>query len=247
MTTSPFLNLPAELRLLIYSYLRPNIDVSFWLKEYHSSPMLRAGGEACYPAILRVNRLIYHEALPEWYGSVEYGGGAFEDEPELSFLGNQIPLGGPVPQGFREMRRVQIVMDFPLTPRPTDTALLQETDVKRYIGIDTCADIFSSPDARLEMLYVTIHIGDCPFGRLKYHPSEAKKVARWMLSPLLAMRGLTDFSVKGEFWPRLEHMGYGPDHSLIQGFLRAIRECSTEMFTEMGVGHSTQVTQTARG
>ncbi|KAI9695310.1 MAG: hypothetical protein M1820_008717 [Bogoriella megaspora] len=63
----PFLKLPPELRLKIYSYLFPNKPVTGRHKQ-----RLRHGGESCCTAILRTNHLIYDEASELLYGSVQF-------------------------------------------------------------------------------------------------------------------------------------------------------------------------------
>ena len=64
---SGFLDIPADIRLLIYQYLVPTLEVSAITK----SP-LRHDNEPCCTSILRVNRQIYQEAIHEWYGFCTY-------------------------------------------------------------------------------------------------------------------------------------------------------------------------------
>ncbi|TGO67880.1 hypothetical protein BOTNAR_0034g00400 [Botryotinia narcissicola] len=72
---SPFLRLPLELRMIIYKELSP--DLSFKPKIYlrlNRGPSVkcvpvkrfREDGRPCYSAILRLNRQLYHEAIPLW-------------------------------------------------------------------------------------------------------------------------------------------------------------------------------------
>ncbi|TGO11229.1 hypothetical protein BTUL_0114g00060 [Botrytis tulipae] len=72
---SPFLRLPLELRMKIYKELSP--DLSFKPKIYlrlncgtsGKSVLVkhfREDGRPCYSAILRLNRQLYHEAIPLW-------------------------------------------------------------------------------------------------------------------------------------------------------------------------------------
>src|ERR1700761_5056207 len=72
-----FLDLPVELRLMVYKYLVPNtfVPVRFLPPSSLAHPdqlNLRTDGRFCYPAILRTNRLIYKEAIDLWYGSAVF-------------------------------------------------------------------------------------------------------------------------------------------------------------------------------
>ncbi|OCK77859.1 hypothetical protein K432DRAFT_395262 [Lepidopterella palustris CBS 459.81] len=234
MATFPFILLPAEIRLQIYNYLRPNIMVPFWLDQLTSQrPAFRAHMELCNLAVLRTCRLIYDEILPEWYGCVTYQTDIFEDEPDLHVLGVPWALGQHVPKGFRHIKSINLCLEFPLTLRLDKTDLINEDFLVPYIGIGTFAEIFSSPKTKLETLHVTSSIRDSPFDRLRGHPDAVKTVVRWMLRPLLAIRRLFEFKLEGEFWPRLTSMGYGPGHPFIESFLEAIREYGVDMASEL--------------
>src|SRR5256885_9743877 len=66
-----FLKLPIELRKLIYHLLIPNLTIPYWWAEIPRPPFRDDGGP-CYPAIFRLNRMIYQEVLEEWYDFVFY-------------------------------------------------------------------------------------------------------------------------------------------------------------------------------
>jgi len=59
--TSPFEELPVEIRILIYNYLVPNVESTtpFGSPQRHEGP--------CYPVILSLNHFLRAEVLPEWH------------------------------------------------------------------------------------------------------------------------------------------------------------------------------------
>lgn len=65
----PLLELPFEIRLLIYGCLVPNVfvDDATFRKPF------RNDGAPCCPAILRANKEIYDEVVGEFYGQEYYG------------------------------------------------------------------------------------------------------------------------------------------------------------------------------
>jgi hypothetical protein len=67
-TSSPFMDLPVELRQLIYSYLIPNTTVTN-RGRFDAWESLRHDGEPCCPAMLRTNQKIYHEMIELFYSS----------------------------------------------------------------------------------------------------------------------------------------------------------------------------------
>ncbi|KAF2664828.1 hypothetical protein BT63DRAFT_77485 [Microthyrium microscopicum] len=67
-----FLHLPIEIRLEVYGHLIPNSAVPSQLHQLSSIPKLRTDGQPSYPAILRVNRTVYNEAIGIWYGSATF-------------------------------------------------------------------------------------------------------------------------------------------------------------------------------
>ncbi|KAF2666217.1 hypothetical protein BT63DRAFT_427996 [Microthyrium microscopicum] len=74
-TTLPFLSLPAELRLMIYEHLVPDIKGDIRPELYdkrRSNFPLRDDGTKCAPQILRVNRQVYDEIKSMWYGGLTF-------------------------------------------------------------------------------------------------------------------------------------------------------------------------------
>lgn len=67
----PFLLLPCEIRLQIYSMLAPNVIVTL-RKPPHVDVDLTIDGNFCGPAILQANRQIYNEAIYKWYGQTTF-------------------------------------------------------------------------------------------------------------------------------------------------------------------------------
>ncbi|KAF5870318.1 uncharacterized protein Bfra_009702 [Botrytis fragariae] len=65
---SPLLQLPVELRLLIYKYLVPDGDILPIRVRERPETLRKDGGSIC-PAVLYLNRQIHNEVIPLWYGS----------------------------------------------------------------------------------------------------------------------------------------------------------------------------------
>lgn len=87
-TSSPFLRLPAEVRLLIYRYLIPDNPLETWSPRLDPF-YLRLDGKPCASAILRTNRTVYQEVVREWYGLIPYV--AVIKQQCINFLGTIIP------------------------------------------------------------------------------------------------------------------------------------------------------------
>jgi len=73
----PFLRLPPEIRNQIYALLAPDLGcITPWIARIIKAKPLRYSfrkdDEKCGPSILRLNRQIYTEALPIWYGTTWY-------------------------------------------------------------------------------------------------------------------------------------------------------------------------------
>jgi hypothetical protein len=112
-----FLDLPVELRLVVYKYLVPNtvVPVRYFPSsdDAHSDHLnLRTDGRFCYPAILRTNRLIYEEAIDLWYGTAVFYLNILGDF--LNFQGTKYFPGDVLPQTLRRVRTLHIT----LTLRP---------------------------------------------------------------------------------------------------------------------------------
>ncbi|KAF2669580.1 hypothetical protein BT63DRAFT_264420 [Microthyrium microscopicum] len=110
---SSFLRLPVEIRLQIYQQLVPDPSMNMFLyHEYTRLPpdsFFRLDKEPCCPAILRVCRQIYYEAISLFYAvlpfDIEITG------PSIEFLGKKYGgLGEPkiLPSTFRHVRRLMV-------------------------------------------------------------------------------------------------------------------------------------------
>ncbi|KAH7348331.1 hypothetical protein BKA65DRAFT_258576 [Rhexocercosporidium sp. MPI-PUGE-AT-0058] len=98
-TPLPFLELPCEVRIMIYKDLAPNTKPIKWCgaPQRHDGP--------CYTDILSVCRLIYKEALDIFYNNHVY----FEIDISnngIYFLGQRRLLNAPLPPPFRFPRSI---------------------------------------------------------------------------------------------------------------------------------------------
>jgi hypothetical protein len=94
------MNLPSEIRLLIYSYLVPAGRVG----AFASKRVLDGNGRC--PALLRVNRQIYSELLSEWYGSAWYG--AHLDLTGFHLHGCFYSIHKPIPSTLQYIRQLDL-------------------------------------------------------------------------------------------------------------------------------------------
>ncbi|PVH74839.1 hypothetical protein DL98DRAFT_19130 [Cadophora sp. DSE1049] len=90
----PFLELPREIRIMVYKYLAPNTKPDDWCGKprRHDGP--------CYPAILSVCRSVRQETLYIFYGISVY----FEIDISnngIFFLGHRYLLTAPLPPTIR--------------------------------------------------------------------------------------------------------------------------------------------------
>ncbi|KAH9208214.1 hypothetical protein DL95DRAFT_395462, partial [Leptodontidium sp. 2 PMI_412] len=93
-TPFPFLELPCEVRIMIYKYLGPNTKPNKWCgaPQRHDGP--------CYPEILSVCRFINKEAIDIYYNTSVY----FEIDISnngIFFLGQRYLLNAPLPSTVR--------------------------------------------------------------------------------------------------------------------------------------------------
>tara|TARA_R110002060_G_scaffold6111_1_gene9321 strand:- start:961 stop:1308 length:348 start_codon:yes stop_codon:yes gene_type:complete len=94
--TQPFhlLELPREIRIMVYRYLAPNTKPDEWCgrPQRHDGP--------CYPEILSVCHLIRNEALDTFYNAAVYFDIDISNNG-IFFLGNRHLLAAPLPPTIR--------------------------------------------------------------------------------------------------------------------------------------------------
>jgi hypothetical protein len=108
---SPFMRLPTELRLLIYSHLIPDMLVTT-TEEYdkNTKARLRRDKEPCCPALLCTNRKIYHELVKKLYSSIALC--IRLESGSLRFANQAFPMPLSLPFGFRFLRRLDLTVRF---------------------------------------------------------------------------------------------------------------------------------------
>jgi hypothetical protein len=113
---SPFLQLPLELREMIYSYLVPDKSVAIFESFSHAPPSktFRNDGTACSAAMLRVNRQCHHEMVPLFYGTAVFA--MYVEPDEISFLSQPIYAYEPVvfPSTLCYVKRLHITVKVTL-------------------------------------------------------------------------------------------------------------------------------------
>jgi hypothetical protein len=130
----PFMGLPVELRLHIYSYLMPNTNINT-CQEFVKSTVfpgtfysywpiqLRHDCEPCCPALLRTNQKIYHEMVELWYSSTLYWISFRNDE--FRFLNREFPAtvdlqSVGLPYGFRFLTKLGLSIRLEMKRRVLD-------------------------------------------------------------------------------------------------------------------------------
>jgi hypothetical protein len=112
---SPFMNLPVEIRLLIYSFLNPNTRIASGTRYFDIWVPLEREGEPCSLALLQTNRQIYHETVESLYKSATYS--AWLTYNNLRFVNRDFASIPSLPFGFR------FITSLSLTVRSIDLGL----------------------------------------------------------------------------------------------------------------------------
>lgn len=108
---SPFMKLPVEVRLLIYSYLMPDMVVhAATMPGKALNECLRFDRKPCCPALLRTNRTVHHELVEQWYRSARYC--ILLEDNALRFADQEFSLVVDLPFGFRFLRRLDLTIHF---------------------------------------------------------------------------------------------------------------------------------------
>ncbi|KAG4439142.1 hypothetical protein IFR05_005379 [Cadophora sp. M221] len=133
-TPFPFLELPCEVRIMIYKYLGPSTKPNKWCEapQRHDGP--------CYPEILSVSRFVHREAIDVFYNTTVY----FEIDISnngIFFLGQRYLLDAPLPPTVRLAQSMCIRIQLEWRP-------VRQGDFKNRV-----AEIFPST-SRLQNLQV---------------------------------------------------------------------------------------------
>ncbi|KAI9883828.1 MAG: hypothetical protein M1823_004382 [Watsoniomyces obsoletus] len=216
-----FLDLPPEVRLLVYRHLMPNQPVVGWYAYDGIRPQrspLRDDGEVCQPAMLRVNRLIYRELLPEWYTAVSYV--ARMDESKLYIINSPSttspashlgPEARPHP-GLPFLRHLRVRAAFPFPSNHLDEVALRAAGeeaasvcAEPHQGSIDLVKLFTAPPAesRLEQLHLVIEERLSHFMFLKRRPIVMRKIMEAMLHPLRPWSGLRRLALTLKFGAEL--------------------------------------------
>jgi hypothetical protein len=169
----PFLELPIDVRLMVYQYLVPNQRSEQWC----GAPQ-RHGGLA-YPAILRVNHQMRLEVLPEWYNkSVLFEASIFM--LRFQFLDRGFSLYQPLPSTFRHIRSFCLKIDLEWTTAPPTTfkdgiaECIPQLSALRKLQVFLCISLLITVDSVI----------------MNNKPGKVKAAFEATMSPLQALHGL---------------------------------------------------------
>jgi len=155
-------NLPVEIRQLIYPYLNPNTKITSGTNKYDDWVPLEREGEPCSLALLQTNRQIYHETVEILYKSATYCAWLNYNHlrPNLRFVNRDFASIPSLPFGFR------FITSLSLTVRSVDLwseespnrSFPPEHPYTQYVSLATgLADFFSpSGPGNLQTLELTI-------------------------------------------------------------------------------------------
>lgn len=105
-----FMKLPVEVRLLIYSYLVLDKEItSIWESQFFSrveEDPLRYDSTSYSTALLRTNRKICYELIEQWYKLTRY---FYKSKSGLLLFETQpLPIALDLPYGFRFLRKIEL-------------------------------------------------------------------------------------------------------------------------------------------
>ncbi|RDW65989.1 hypothetical protein BP6252_09624 [Coleophoma cylindrospora] len=174
----PLLELPFEIRLLIYRYLVPNIfaDDATFRKPF------RDDGGPCCPALLRANKQIYREAIGEFYG-LEYFGLWINPSGWAFARSSGMPIKNRFPTAIRFVEKLALTI-----------YLGNYSDNFNYQAI--LGDYFTrAQNGPLRSLRLTLLVSIEFFERFRYKPARLRKQIEAELRPLRSGRGLSEVSL----------------------------------------------------
>lgn len=166
----PFLQLPLDVRVMIYRYLVPNEPSS----ELYGAPQRLDG--PCHPSILAVSRDVRKEVLPEWYHlAVQYR--AKVDHNGVRVLGHKFAWHEYPPLAFYRIK--SLCLDVKLEMRP------QRQDAFRA----KVAQIVP-PNGALKELGVHLEMLHPRYAGMKGTPDELHQALKRTLLPLQSLADL---------------------------------------------------------
>jgi hypothetical protein len=192
--TSPFMELPLELRRHIYSYLIPNVRVTTESRDQASNYELRIDGDRCYPTFLETNRQIYHEMADQWYSSTWYD--LLLSKNTLRFANMSRLSTLDLPSGFRYITKLSLTIRLEFHRCEDDYTGLGPLpwNAKQYLSMRNEVAKYFSPSGRGNNLHVLeIDVTGAPlYFRLmaddKYWKDSIRKGLGFHLHPLRKMR-----------------------------------------------------------
>ena len=167
----PFFDLPFDVRRLIYLFLVPNTRS----RESFGRPFRDDG--PCYPAILRVSKMICQEVHREWYSSVFYGVGIHSGG--IKFLDHHRHAGKLVESPFKSVS--SLCMAIRLEWRPARQESLRDR-------INECFQHHKT----FRRVHLHLRIPHPSFRGLNIDPPQLTEVLEATLSLIRSIQGLSE-------------------------------------------------------
>jgi len=191
--TSLLFMLPLELRLHIYRYLVPNC-----LQENERTIMKATRyGDRCYPLFLAVNKQMYREGIPEFYGSIFYE--ASIHPWGLYIHGNKFCLRDPPHASLQYISKLDLSIRLATGfPADTDYSLNGQNpgDRPQYDYGPLLNAIFGpNGSSRLRKLRCTVEVDYDVYMQLEKRTEDIPKILDQQLAQLKGMRGLSEVTV----------------------------------------------------
>jgi hypothetical protein len=186
--STSFVDLPVELRLLIYEYLIPNNMIISY--DFHRSGIVqyhRHDQQPCSPAMLRVNRQIYDELIEMWYETAEFHISTVGRK--LYFLGDAIATGdATLPLNLRLIRSlgIRLQLDSPRSAEPESYNL-----PRPWMRVITdCLAAGPNRLSKISLSGVTFtHPGRVSQLEFRHTSREIESVLKWNLGVIRMIRG----------------------------------------------------------
>ena len=186
------MNLPFEIRVMVYRYLVPNI----FREDMRLSPALRDDG-LCYPGILRTSRQIYKEAIYEFYGQVFFRASIVTSGFHIH--GSSYSLHSRPPSTLRHIRMLDLSI-YLSAPNMWDTVGSRRNSLspRRHYNYTPFLRLWLArgPEPiRLQKLRLRFVLSFAFIEAYKGQLSELRAALNQQLSPLRAVRGLWEVSI----------------------------------------------------
>lgn len=204
---SQFLELPLEVRRLIYSYLIPDNEVHVpQLESLKYRPAYRRDGSSCCPQMLRVNRKVYTEISLEWYSNATFGVSISEatrlngEENQcygvLSFLGAHFKSGAGLPCRLQQIKNLSLQFNLLKHSLIIPGSTCYGSRGQAYLDqLDALVSLLCAPESKLENL--TLHVGTrlIVMGKMRRQPELNLEFMEARLHSLRKFRGLKEVEV----------------------------------------------------